>query len=77
MLMTIQFFTERYYETSGVSLSLRSLEGFIASRGDEAESLGLKRTISARTLHRAIRERGSPGDRSFMFGEGQTFDVFP
>ena len=61
--LTVQFFTIKFDETPGISLSDPGLLSFIREHASEAESIGLGCSISASTLRRAINGRGEPGDR--------------
>ncbi|MBZ9696459.1 MULTISPECIES: DDE-type integrase/transposase/recombinase [unclassified Mesorhizobium] len=61
--LTVQFFTIKFDDTPGVGLTEARLAKFIGEHASEAESVGLKRSISASTLRRAIHDCGASGDR--------------
>lgn len=65
--LSVQYFTIKYDETPDVGLTEKKLTRFIGDHSEEAEKLGLVRSISASTLRRAIHDCGEPGDRALHY----------
>jgi putative transposase len=65
--LSVQFYTRKYDEAPETSRSDDGLDQFIASHSQEAQSIGLLPLISASTLRKAIKERGTSGDRELHY----------